>query len=147
MSNIPPEKTGVPADMPGGAGLVMVRAFHNLTAAEQDRYPCEYVPGDRVVQVFATPAPSGSEHLAVCEAVWELLNIGDDPAFGTPDPRAVAYRRRGNRSLSTGDLVCIGSGAWYAAAAPAGFTPVPAAPLLVTEQQPGTAPYEGTDLP
>ena len=124
----------------------MVRAFHNLTAAEQHRYPCEYMPGDRAVQVFATPAPDGAEHLAICEALWRLLNIGDDPDFGTPDPRAVAYRQRGNRSLSAGDLGCIGSGAWYAAAARAGFTPVPA-PLLVTEQQPGTAPYEGTDLP
>lgn len=100
MSNIPPETAGTPAETSGGAGLVMVRAFHNLTAAEQDRYPCEYMPGDRAVQVFATPAPPGAEHLAICEALWRLLNIGDDPDFGTPDPRAVAYRQRGNRSLS-----------------------------------------------
>lgn len=152
-STIPPEKTSklparsTSADEAGDAGLVMVRVFHNLTAAEQDRYPCQFMPGDRAVQVFATPGPGTAEHLAVCEAVWELLNVGDDPAFTvTPDPRAVAYRKRGNRSMSTGDLVCIGSGTWYAAAR-AGFTPVPAAPLLVTEQQPGTVPYEGTDLP
>lgn len=106
-STIPPEKTSklparsTSADEAGDAGLVMVRVFHNLTAAEQDRYPCEYLPGDRAVQVFATPAPRTAEHLAVCEAVWELLNVGDDPAFTvTPDPRAVAYRKRGNRSMS-----------------------------------------------
>jgi len=152
-STIPPDKTskppapGTPAGTARDAELVEVRVFHNLTAAEQGRYPCEYMPGDRAVQVFATPAPRTAGHLAVCEAIWRLLNVGDDPAFTvTPDPRAVAYRNRGNRAMSTGDLVCIGSGTWYAAAR-AGFTPVTAVPLLVTEQQPGTAPYEGTDLP
>jgi hypothetical protein len=30
------------------------------------------------------------------------------PEFGTPDPRAVAYRKCGHRSLSVGDVVMIG---------------------------------------
>jgi hypothetical protein len=38
------------------------------------------------------------------EEIWRLLNIGDDPSFGTPDPWAVQYRSRRNRSLSTGDV-------------------------------------------
>ena len=43
---------------------------------------------------------------------YELLNIGDDPECGTPDPQAVAYRQNGNRSLSVGDVLLLGDTAW-----------------------------------
>ncbi|HEY0697395.1 MAG TPA: hypothetical protein VGD43_06255 [Micromonospora sp.] len=39
--------------------------------------------------------------------VYRLFNVGHDPQFGTPDPRAVVYRERGNRSLSVGDVVAL----------------------------------------
>lgn len=43
----------------------------------------------------------------VLERVFHLLNVGDDPDFGTPHPVAIAYRAKRNRSLSVGDVVMI----------------------------------------
>lgn len=53
---------------------------------------------------------------AACEEVFRLFNVGDDPAFGEPDPRAVAYRAQRNRSLSKGDVVCLDDRFWLACA-------------------------------
>lgn len=46
----------------------------------------------------------------VAEQAFFLFNVGDDPDFtnGQPDPRAVAYRKAGHRSLSVGDMVLVG---------------------------------------
>lgn len=81
------------------APTVHIRAFHNIDAGF-----LAYKPSDRVTLVFAADEPAAAPE-AICEALFELLNIGDDPAFGTPDPRAVAYRERGNRTVdrTTGD--------------------------------------------
>ena len=57
-----------------------------------------------------------------CEKVFHLLNVGDDPAFGTPNPQAVAYRAARNRSLSVGDVL-IADGVAFAVAG-SGFQPV-----------------------
>lgn len=98
-----------------------------------------------MVQVFATTVPSGGDPLAVCEELYRLLNVGDDPEFGEPDPRAVAYRARRNRSLSISDLVRVG-GAWFACAAN-GFVPA-SSPRILTGPDAavyGTAPYTGVD--
>ncbi len=47
--------------------------------------------------------------------MFELFNVGEDPAFGPPHPRGVDYRRCGNRSLSVGDVVAV-DGRFYACA-------------------------------
>lgn len=44
--------------------------------------------------------------------VYRLFNVGDDPAFGTPAPVALAYRARRLRSLSKGDVVKIDGDAY-----------------------------------
>lgn len=60
----------------------------------------------------------------ICEEVFRLLNVGDDPTFNEsgPDPRAVQYRMRGNRSLSVGDVIQIGV-RWFACAS-SGWVPL-----------------------
>lgn len=90
---------------------VQVRVFHNNHARE--KYLSGYEPGQTVTEVFAyTTTPSDGIHdrsgdLHIAEEAFELFNVGDDPEFGTPDPRAVDYRTRRNRSLSTGDVIAI----------------------------------------
>lgn len=107
--------------------IAQVRAFHNL-----DGRLGPYEHGHRLREVFTDTVPAGDEH-EVCEDVYALLNIGDDPAFGTPDPRALEYRRRGHRSLSTGDAVAVDD-TFYAVDG-IGFTRTVQPPVLVTAQQ------------
>jgi hypothetical protein len=69
-----------------------------------------------LVPVFTTTterAGGTAEDMVTLDEIWRLLNVGEDPAFGTPDERAVAYRANRNRSLSLGDVVAIGP-RWYA---------------------------------
>ena len=81
---------------------VYIRAYHN----SESRF-LEYEPGQRIVPVFETYEPD-ADHDQLCSRMYELLNIGDDPSFGQPDPRAIEYRARRNRSLSVGDVIQIG---------------------------------------
>jgi hypothetical protein len=93
------------------AATVTVRAFHNVRTDEAGRLVGMldgYTEGDPVVLVFTAELPAGPSREALAEAVYRLLNVGDDPEFGQPDPRAVEYRKRRNRSLSVGDLVQVG---------------------------------------
>jgi hypothetical protein len=125
-----------------GSDVLTVHVFHNLGAFSGIR-PSSYLPGDHVVEVFQTTASSGTP-MQVCEDMFELLNVGDDPDFGTPDPRAVAYRARRNRSLSIGDVVAV-DGTFYACA-PSGFIPI-APPYITTAGLPGSTPHTDPDLP
>ena len=65
-----------------------------------------YRPGHPLVPV-CTWTTDTTDHQQLLEDVYRLLNVGDDPAFGTPDPIALRYRRSRNRSLSVGDVVCL----------------------------------------
>lgn len=47
------------------------------------------------------------DDLVACEEAFHLFNVGDDPTFGEPDPRALEYRSKWLRSLSVGDVVEI----------------------------------------
>jgi hypothetical protein len=121
------------------AELVTAEAFHNLDA----RFG-PYEPGHRVVRVFVGKFDDpGNNDIAVCNTVFELLNVGHEPEFtnGDPDIRAVAYRERENRSLSVGDIVTIqrGTATQYYAVASRGFTTI-AKPTIVGEAAPGTMP-------
>ncbi len=104
-----------------------VSVYHNVATDDKDRL-CGMLDGyepqhpvtlvaeldftEADVPSFEPPFGSDSDQ-AVLNAVWILFNVGDDPDYGTPDPRAVIYRMRRNRSLSVGDVVSI-DGRWYA---------------------------------
>lgn len=83
------------------AATVRVEAFHNLDTEDD-----EYKPGHRVTRVFATDEPA-ADPTEICKEIHRLLTTGDAPRGRWPDPRAVAYRRRGNRGLGLGDLIAI----------------------------------------
>lgn len=124
---------------------VPVRAYHNIGADLEGRptgFLDGFAPGDPVVWVFAAELDGerfGSD-LAACEEVYKLLNVGDDPDImgGRPDPRAVAYRQAGNRSLSIGDLVSV-AGRFYACAS-VGFTRLTVDPVVCVQTRYGTTP-------
>ncbi|MCP2341144.1 hypothetical protein [Actinomadura rupiterrae] len=120
---------------------VTVRVFHN-TATDADGHALGfdgYRPEHPVVEVWQLPVPTAPP-LDICERVYQLLNIGDDPDFGDPDLRAVGYRRRRNRSLSVGD--CLAVGDRFYAVAPTGFTAI--GPPQITDQgRPGSTPLWG----
>jgi predicted RecA/RadA family phage recombinase len=121
---------------------VKVRAYHNVAGDQGEPYK----PGDVLVPVAAWDVPAGQDPLCVAEGVYELLNVGDDPDLGTPDKRlraiAVEYRERGNRSVSLGDVVCIGE-EWFAVAR-GGFTRVEKEPGLfsLVPLWPGSSPMD-----
>ncbi|MBS2531959.1 hypothetical protein KGQ20_04165 [Catenulispora sp. NF23] len=113
---------------------VEVRVFHNLDG----RFDA-YEPGHRLREVFTDTVPE-REPFDVCDAVWTLLQVGEDPAFGAPDPRAVDYRRRGHRSLSTGDVIAIGD--QFFAVADGGFTRISGRPAVLSEDEASDLEYE-----
>lgn len=136
----PPSRVpGTSADSRPGTP-VEVRAYHNVATSFGRPIGVEgYVPGQPVVLVFATREPA-ADTLALCEALFELLNIGDDPQRVTaPDPRAVEYRARRNRSLSVGDVVSQGCGdtTAYFAVTSTGFDRIDP-PRIVRKTVPGT---------
>lgn len=84
-----------------------------------------YKAGDPLRHCFRLPLVDEELNLSpsdLAEKVYHLLNIGDDPTFGTPDERAVAYRLALLRSLSVGDVLEIQG--QYLAVASMGFVSV-----------------------
>ena len=120
-----------------------VTVYHNVALDEAGRHLGildGYQPDHPVTPVFTAELPD-TDDVTACDELYRLLNGGDDPSFGTPDPRALAYRARGNRSLSIGDLARI-DGRFYACAAD-GWEPVTAQPSIVHE----TEAHGSTPLP
>ena len=76
--------------------------------------------------------------------MFELFNVGEDPAFGPPHPRAVDYRRCGNRSLSVGDVVAV-DGRFYACAS-TGWAALKDRPLIDQRRTHGTTPLPAFGL-
>jgi hypothetical protein len=64
-----------------------------------------YATGQPVVEVARYDDAESENAEAALHRAFQIFNVGDDPEFGPVDPRAVAFRERGNRSLSVGDLV------------------------------------------
>lgn len=112
-----------------------VTVYHNVALDDAGRHLGildGYQPDHPVTPVLATELPEG-DAIAVCDELYRLLNIGDDPNFGAPDPRALEYRMRGNRSLSIGDLARL-DGQFHALTAD-GWQPLAAEPTIVRETQ------------
>lgn len=128
-----------------------VQVFHNNTfreAATVGYQPASYTVGDvempphTVTEVYRyTPHDSGH----TLESVFELFNVGHDPDFvNPPDPRALDYHDRANRSLSTGDVVGIKDqhGARFYACASIGWDLLDQPPTIDNRELPGTTPVD-----
>jgi hypothetical protein len=123
----------------GAPDAVWVRVFHNNQRA-QGAFLRGYEPGQTITEVFTyTTRPQGDtpDHVLADEA-FDLFNIGDDPDFGTPDPRAVDYRGRLNRSFSVGDVLAI-DGRFYSCDS-SGWRELTEAPPVEQITAPGTTP-------
>jgi hypothetical protein len=104
--------------------LVTVRAYLNSTYGPHGipiGMLSGYEPGHELELAFEASVAAAPD-LAICEEIFRLLNVGDDPEFGLPDLRALAYRAQGHRSLSVGDLVTVENRAY--ACARVGFVAV-----------------------
>lgn len=131
-----------------------VRVFHNNNPRDGMVFgfqPTSYQVGDTeqpahsVTEVFSyTARPDDPRPV---QFAYDLCNIGDDPScFDPPDPRAVEYRDRANRSLSVGDVIAVHDEhgtRWYAVAG-AGFDALDQAPLIENAEQDGTTPVNAT---
>jgi hypothetical protein len=117
-----------------------VTVFHNISTDSWGRHlgmVDGYTAGHALIPValYTDPAADPSEH---AEAAFHTFNVGEDA-------RATVYRKRGNRSLSVGDVVRVQGGTgphadlWLACAR-TGWTIVAAPAWIVREgSTPGTA--------
>ncbi|HTJ71345.1 MAG TPA: hypothetical protein VL551_27640 [Actinospica sp.] len=125
-------------------GAVRLDALHNLSMAE-GRPVWRYEPGHPMAVVFTTTVEPGDlEDSTLCEQVFMLLDVGHAPDDverpEEPDPRALAYRERGNRGPMVGDAVAVtraGAETAYYAVAWRGFEQIDP-PSLVTRSGMGT---------
>jgi hypothetical protein len=122
-----------------------ITIFHNVTHDGVGRNVgfFGYQRGHALVPVFTyneSLADFGSGVHSVAERAFHLFNVGDDPDFGTPDQRALAYRAARNRSLSTGDavLIRIGQAQHWIALGENGWEDVPAPAFVVWASCHGT---------
>ncbi len=130
-----------------------VRVFHNNNPRDGMVFgfqPTPYQVGDTeqpahtVTAVFSYTARPDDPHPV--QFAYDLCNIGDDPFFfDPPDPRAVEYRDRANRSLSVGDVVAVHDTErgtrWYAVA-DAGFDALTQVPRIENAERHGTTPVD-----
>src|SRR4051812_34243483 len=97
-------------------GTITVRAYLNTTESPEGiplGMLCGYEDGHDLTLAFDDTTTATVEDEAICEQVFRLLNVGDDPEFNAAiDPRATTYRAQGHRSLSVGDVVAIDD-RWY----------------------------------
>lgn len=124
-----------------------VRVYHGIATDDQGRsigMVDGYRDGHPVVLVF-THRIEGRSHAYVLQELYRLLNVGDDPEFGTPDPAAVEYRQRGNRSLSMGDVIEIDD-TFYAVRDTA-WEQLAERPFVVATSRPGSRPVPAADVP
>jgi hypothetical protein len=89
--------------------FMLVRVFH--TSDLSSGYDTDGLgTGQREVFAYTLPDPAVGttvDHGATLDHIFMLFNVGDDPAFGEPEPLAVAYRVCRLRSLSVGDVVAL----------------------------------------
>lgn len=133
-------------------GSPTVRVFHNNHAPDSfvygyqaHRYQVgsEEMPAHTVTEVYwYTDHDSDDEHLA--ETAFRLFNVGDDPEFGEPDPRALEYRDRANRCLSKGDILAIEDdrGTRFYACGSFSWDLLDAPPVIDNREQHGSTPVD-----
>lgn len=86
--------------------MITVEVFHNVAQDEHGRHLgfWGYKAGHPLVKVASLIVDADTVEQAM-DVAYRLLNVGDDPDFGTPDPQALDYRAARNRSLSVGDVL------------------------------------------
>lgn len=89
--------------------MSVVTIFHHNNPRDARVFGYEQAGPATVTRVFEY-STEHTDPIAAAEEAFRLFNVGDDPDFGTPDPRAIAYRRPRNRSLSVGDVVMLRTG-------------------------------------
>lgn len=90
--------------MTSDTGKATIKVYLNLTS----RF-LPYLDGDRLYEaiVFESGLPACGRISRLLAIIFHQLNI-DEPTAQW----AIEYRRRGNRSLSVGDVVVVGEKAW-----------------------------------
>lgn len=94
---------------PDHKATVTVTVFHNVATDDLGRSLGwgGWEPEHEMVEVFSYKVADGGPLAVLGHAFW-LLNVGDDPHAGGPDPTAVRYRAKRLRSLSVGDVLVLG---------------------------------------
>ena len=96
-----------------------------------------YQPGDPVVRVFAYQADPGRSAEEIADEAFDTFN--DHPRDPDGADLACAYYGRRLRSLSVGDIVCVGEVA-LAVGRPAGWEPASGPLAEVRTREHGTSP-------
>jgi hypothetical protein len=130
----------------------MVRVFHSnlfsdaaVFGYQSTPYKVRDVemPAHTVTEVYQYTPRDGDGHAV--EFAFHLFNVGHDPDYvNPPDPRALDYRDRANRSLSKGDVVGIEDerGARFYACASFGWDLLDQSPTVDNREQHGTTPVD-----
>ena len=129
---------GSPA-LPGPAKIT-VTIWHNVAFDGQGRHVAMldgYQPGDPVVRVFAYEADPGRPAEEIAAEAFDTFN--DHPRDADGADLACAYYGRRLRSLSAGDVVCVG-GVALAVARPTGWEPASGPLTEVRTREHGTSP-------
>jgi hypothetical protein len=122
-----------------------VTVDHNVAADDAGRHLGfdGYQEGQPVVPVFAYDAhlhdDGMPELLRIAEAAFEAFNADLDMLAGIQRELATRYRDRRLRSLSVGDIVCVGEVA-LAVGRPAGWEPASGPLAEVRTREHGTSP-------
>ena len=128
------------------ARATLITTWHNVHQDEHGHLTAMifgFTAGDPLVPVHQFSIANElvpDDRLDLCESIFRLFNVGDDPEYGAPDEEAVTYRAQGNRSLSVGDVIQIGQH-WFAVQY-AGFAAVQAPAHLDGASQPGSTRIE-----
>jgi hypothetical protein len=106
--------------------LLVCGSFSDKILLNRDsNFTRPYTPGDRLCEaiVFDFEMPSVSELASplLLRTIFEQLNIAARCCAPPKADWAIEYRRRGNRSLSVGDVVVIGEQAWAVENYPRGW--------------------------
>lgn len=120
--------------------------YHNVARDQQGRHINfhGYQPGQPLVPVFAYDVElldGGLPELRhIAEQAFEAFNMPPELLTADQYDLAARYRRHGLRSLSVGDVACLGGTAL--ACEPVGFIEVPADLNEVHVAEPGTTPLD-----
>ncbi len=100
-----------------------------------------YRPGHPLVHVLDADVepPSGSTSTMIAESIYAACNLAPEDVTGRLRTLATGYRHRGQRSLSVGDIVCVGEVA-LAVGRPAGWEPASGPLAEVRTREHGTSP-------